>query len=822
MRSSLWAGILLSVQAKLRLLNLQLNYTGNCQKIPSAGYIYNIKSTHSLSKLLCCFIIHLMSREIDRPSSQSTIGAEDVADLMRLRGSFRWSSVGSQDVRALLEQLATELGKPASMLNQHDLTRRPAAFLGGRNFAGLYNYAAKAPERTTRDRVSFLLESAGITMVTDDVIQVMRGRGEVVWDRVPGPVLGEILHKAAAEAQKPASMINNVDLVQPKDFLEGNRLAGLYAYGSVAGRRERKKAIHFLLERAKVAATKDDAIACIRAKQKVFWERMSWDEIGELLKEASIELGKPVAMLSGEDLLRGLQFLDNNSLRSLRGHSLVAQRPKDKSAIAFLLENTGLAITADDVAASIRSDKQVVWSTIPKEAVLALLERAADEIGVPVSMLGSWDFMTPLQSLHGKTLSGLYSHALTYSDRGEKDPISHLLDKVGVSIKAEDVAQRISADRRVYWDRVPMPEVARLLEQAAAELGISAVDFRQPDFAAKLTQLNQHSLAGLHGYFFYHSDRGEKDTIGFMFERIGIEIKAEDVVREIRAGRQVYWKRVPEAEVKKLLEMVSLEVDIPAVLMGADYLTRTSLKLLGGHTLSGLYSNAIKNPDKKLEESTMGFIRRKYGILPSQDTLTRTARGQRAHYRQNELYLSYSRFLTIAKPYQIDSVDQLRPWIQDIVRLYKNPSFGITPEEVEGDIMLALLPHLPIQRPAETAGDLLNKVSQHMEQAARERSSAYYREVSLSTPIGEDTTLESVLRSKEAVPIAGRPEFSEIWQKRLEGLNELHQRLVLAIAVDGRSFDDMEKELGLDTDTLQEHYDDALILLRGIDLQGEP
>lgn len=754
--------------------------------------------------------------ELIRPIFSRGVGmtGEQLRASIIQREVFRWNSVPVGAVRDVLTLLSQERGVPISMFGRHDLIE-PAEALSGRNLSGLYAYAGKV-KGLDQDVMSFLMDCLAVRIVVDDVIHVMRSRRPVIWERVPGDVLGEMLHRLGEEAKKPPSMVASTDFNCPQGFLDGNRLTGLYVYAAKEASKVDKGPIPFLLERADIVATREDAIACINREQKVFWERLPWGEVGGLLRAAAMELGKPAALLSGEDLARPLNFLDNQSLISLREHSMLKERSEGQTPIAFLLEKAGIGITIEDVILSLQSDKQIIWDKIPDDVVLDLLTRAAEEIGIPISMLGAWDFFKPLTFLGNENLARLYNHAQRYMDREKMDPMSHLLDKLDIAVTSDDIIKRIAAGRRIRWERVPASEITNLLNRVAAEMGVTTATLRRPEFDTPIPLLNKHSLIGLYGYFFNHPDRNGRDTMDFIFEVAGIEIKAQDVVSQIREGRSVYWSRVPPEERKTLLEMAANELRIPVFLLAGDDLTRTPLNLLNQHTLAGLYSNAMKDPDKRPEESVMGFIRRKMGWqAPSElETTIRTERSPRGLYRRAELQTSFQRYIEGGRFQEFTTVDQLVPWIKQVAKLYRSPSLDIGAEEIESEVMIYTLQRLPIGNLGDEAEDFLEGLRLELEQILRERLARVYREIPLSTPIGAGLTLEGVMRAPEA-SITEDDEIGEKWETSLDNLSEIQRKLVYGIAVEGKGFDDMVGELGIDINTLHEHYDDALIILKG-------
>jgi len=734
------------------------------------------------------------------------------------RENFRWSHVAANTVKTLLEQLAEERGKPTSMLGRVDLIT-PAEFIEGRNLSGLYGYARKFPRRDDQDVMTFLLENVGVRVSIKDVVEIMRSEGHIIWERVPGAVLMELLRLQSQEAQKPVSMLSSTDFNRPQFFLDGHRLAGLYLFGTREGPKEEKRPIPYLFDRAAVVATKDDAITCLKRGQKVFWERLSWDEIGEVLKTAAEELGKPPSMLSGEDLARSFQFLGGRSLQSLGQHSILNQKSEDQAPIAFLLEKSGVSVSVDDVVNSIKSGHQIIWDKVPDHVLLDLLVKTADEFGIPVSMLGAWDFHKPLAFLDGKTLSRVYSHARSYSDREEDvDPASYILDKLDIATSAEDIVKRIAAKRRVRWERVPVGEIANLLKLIADGMGISTATLRQPEFGFSLPILNGRSLIGLYGYFFYHPNRGKRDTVAFMFETIGIHIKAEDIISQMREGRSVYWSRVPAEEKKILLEQVARGLGMPTYLLVGDDLTRTPLRFLNNRTLAGLYNNAMRDLDKRPEESVMGFIRRKMDI-PAPKGLASTIRSERnpyTLYRRYELQRLFQSHVSNREIQALVSVDQITPWIKEVAKLYRNPGLGISSEEIESEMMIHVLQRLPLDDLTSESDSFVEGLRQHLEQVVRERAVSVYGAISLQDLNRDDLPIEGAIGQRDAGIDAVLGDFTEEWQDRLEGLSEIQRQVILGIVVEDKEFEEIGQELGIDSETAQEHYEDALILLRGM------
>ncbi len=63
-------------------------------------------------------------------------------------------------------------------------------------------------------------------------------------------------------------------------------------------------------------------------------------------------------------------------------------------------------------------------------------------------------------------------------------------------------------------------------------------------------------------------------------------------------------------------------------------------------------------------------------------------------------------------------------------------------------------------------------------------------------------------------PFENPEQLSEQTQEKLRKLSPFQKRLLEEVAIEGKSFEELSEELNIGSDTLEEHYVDALTLLR--------
>lgn len=322
--------------------------------------------------------------------------------------------------------------------------------------------------------------------------------------------------------------------------------------------------------------------------------------------------------------------------------------------------------------------------------------------------------------------------------------------------------------------------------------------FGYPQFRRPLKILGGRSLKGLYDFAKRDEKREGKEVVTFLLESAGIRATAEDVVKTIRLNKRTKLGRVPWEEIRKLLDMGARDHGIPVEIIDAKELYK-SYVFLDGHSLQRLHPYALKHPEKKAEETAMMFIRRKTGV----QEVSFPRAGIRLH-RMQESFAQDVYLKGLSK-----EISEFIPWIEFVARLYENPVLNIEKAEIEGEAVVFLLEAFGkgLSEP-----DIVKGLHGYLEEYMTKTSRNQYSEKLLSTPLGNGFTLQDAIPAQD--PELEGVELSETPLKSLKTLSPLHQRIIVGIAIDKKSLDDLREELGLDPDTFEEHYNDALILLR--------
>lgn len=427
-----------------------------------------------------------------------TITAKEAIDQMRNGVPVRWGTVPWPEVAKILELVAKETGQPVAILGMRDLYQ-PFTFLGGATLSGFYQHAANLSEREGKERMQFILEKSGFEIKAEDIISGIRNGRTIMWERAPSEAIRDLIGHVARERGKPLSMLYFQDLVQPCEFLDGYSLTGFADRIASQAREQNKGAIEFLLEQINVTATAEDVLAAMKNGNNILWNRLPNGEIGKILSMVAEELGKPVSMLNDDDLYRTpLAVAGNRSLRGLIRHGESSEK---QTAMQDLLERAGIKPTVKDLVQYIKSGRHVYWDRILWAVTGDLLELAAKEIGLPVSMIDlTLLARSSFSFLDGKTLGGLYVHIGSHPERKEKDRMTFILEKIRMDMTVNEVIIRMQKGERVKWDRVPSAVIQDLLSKAGEELGIPANSLGFSELSQHLDLLNGHTLSGLYEY----------------------------------------------------------------------------------------------------------------------------------------------------------------------------------------------------------------------------------------------------------------------------------------------------------------------------------
>lgn len=572
---------------------------------------------------------------------------------------------------------------------------------------------------------------------------------------------------------------------------------------------ERVEVQNMLARRAPLRVTPElaEVIENLQRRKRVSWSNTQLSTIGGIMVLAGHELKVPPSFLVSPDFKQTLDIFEGNTLASLYGYARYHPERIYQGRVNFLLERAGIRVNPDDMIVCISSARKIVWDRVNPEAIRGVLERAAQELGRPIALLDQRSFRQPLDLVGGRNLAAIYQFAQTHPLRQGKDTILFLLEQIGTSVTTEDVITQMQAGRSVYWNRIPPEEVKRLLERVAAELDVPALML----YASELLRmpvklLGGHTLGGLYNYISNEAKGNEKkiSTFTLIIERVGIRgATVENVIAQMTKDREVFWERVSWEEITKLIYLVAKETGLPVYIVRGLELSQP-LAFLNNHSLGGLKNYCLRHPEKDKTESAVAFLRRKCGLPSPLVPLTREG------FRRQQFQKNINALLEKYESLEHVSIEELTTWINDVARIYRTPALGIEIEDLQSEIAVYLA-----QRSQDGTLSLekINDLHQRLEQIIREASYQKYKELSLATKIGNTLTLGDVIRDKGPDPSAAAEEVEIKLLENWEELSSLQQQLVLAVAVGGKTFEELSEELKMDPDTLQEYYDDALVLL---------
>ena len=534
-------------------------------------------------------------------------------------------------------------------------------------------------------------------------------------------------------------------------------------------------------------------------------------------------------------------------------------------------------ITSDEIISCMRSGKRVRWSSVPSPAILGVLQKASQEVQVPVSTFNITEFDRPLNMLGGHTLKGLYKN-VKHRERGKKKPMPFLLESLGVRVTEEDFIAAIKQGRIVHWDLVPRETIKGVLEKVAQEQHKTASTLLKDDLLKQSELLEGKNLQRVYKYFRYHPDRKRKNIMIFLRESCGIEVtlydrqsnglgkflagaseddmkellaeagrelkkpgsmltladlghhfiflngrrldrtipdkyditrrsflnKSEitlgDVIEISRRGNLIPWRRIPMEVIRDILVKAAEESGVDISMIS---LQNIHFKFLGGKTLKGLSDYAYFHKDRLPQETSMMFIRRKLA-LPE---VSRSA------FRMRKIEEFFTEQTPLGELPKEIIIEALMPCIQSVAKLYADLSINIQKEEIESEAVIFISDAI---KKGLSKDDLIKNLHEHLEGFRRREYQARYREKLLSTEIAEGLTLQDVIASRDSEVEFEEEGLSEGLREKLKVLTPFQQKLVIAFAVDGKNLDELAEELGLDRDVLEEHYLDALALLRNI------
>lgn len=542
------------------------------------------------------------------------------------------------------------------------------------------------------------------------------------------------------------------------------------------------------LGREKWNITSDEIISRMRSGENVRWNMVPMVEILGVLQKASQEVQIPVSMLADTEFYQPFEMLNGHTLRGLYWFATRHKERGKKGIIPFLFELTGVRATAEDVIAAMKKNRVIQWYPLPREVIKTLLEKVAQEQGKTVNTLLQKDFTKPCAALGGRNLASVYRHFAAHPDRKGRPIMIFLLENCGIEVT---MYNKLRAKGQ-FLSKFSPSEIRKLLIEAGKELG-------KPPSMLTSADLNNH-FRFLNGQTLRTRTRnadGRRTKVS-LHKNADIKVTFNDVIEVAKRGNHVLWHRIPMQVIGEILAKAADEIGVPVSMIS---LSNKHFDFLGGRGLNRLESYAYAHEERMPQETSMMFLRRKLG-LPE---ISRSA------FRMRKTEESFAQ-LTSSEGLSEDlSVEALMPWIQSVAKLYEDSFLNIQKEEIESEAVIFISDAIGKGLSKE---DIIKNMHEYLERFRRRESQVRYRERLLSTPIADGLTLQDVIASKDPKLGSEEERLSEGLTESLKALIPFQQKLVIAIAVDGKSLDELTEELGLDRDTLEEHYTDALIFLR--------
>lgn len=546
------------------------------------------------------------------------------------------------------------------------------------------------------------------------------------------------------------------------------------------------------VQREKWKITSDDIISRMQSGKLVRWSAIPTVEILGVLKKASQEVQIPVSMFNIKEFRQPLKILGEHTLLGLYNFARSHKERGEKDIIPFLFQLTGVRVTTEDVIVAMKKNKIIQWDSVPREVIKALLEKVAHEFDKTVNTLLVDDLLKPSEALGGKSLGPVYKHFKVHPDRKRRPVMIFLLENCGIAIS---LYNKLSS-RGEFLSKVSPREIRELLIEAGKELGKPPSMLTSADLDKHFRFLNGQTLRRR-----TRSADGRATRVSLR-KNADIEVTFNDVIEIARRGNNVIWIRIPMQVIREILVKAADEIGIPvSSILGKD-MQGHRFNFLGGKTLGGLYYYVCSHKEKMPQETSTAFLRRKLGLPEI----------SRSSFRMQKAKESFAQLVSQEGLSKDLDVEELMPWIQAVANLYEDPFLNIGKEEIVSEEILFITEAIG---KGLAKDDIIKKLYEYLEGFRRRESQKYYKEKLLSTPIGDgDSILQDVIASKDPEVELGEEGLSERLAESLKVLTPFHQKLVIAIAVDEKTLDELAEELGLDRDTIEEHYADTLILLR--------
>lgn len=299
---------------------------------------------------------------------------------------------------------------------------------------------------------------------------------------------------------------------------------------------------------------------------------------------ASKDLEKHKFEFLGYSSLNGLYSYYKNSVPRKSGVHVI-KNVCDRLAIPQVSEDEWIHYIANHNIFS--------WGNVPNSAKRKILISAAHELGYPHPIfIKNDDFSVKFEFLNGKSLTGFYTYYKNRSDGIRGSVIKDMCDSLKIDINYNHWIAYITSDSTtVFWDIIPQDVMARMLYNAAYELGYTNPRMLSTDdIKIKLDCLGNTSLYSFVSRFF-GVEKGGMSSIDYICNMYNIPpLTFREWVDTISRNKNYNWDLASKEHIRGLLFLKAREhgKDNPRMLKYEDLCQPT--KALRGKTLTNIYT----------------------------------------------------------------------------------------------------------------------------------------------------------------------------------------------------------------------------------------
>jgi hypothetical protein len=318
----------------------------------------------------------------------------------------------------------------------------------------------------------------------------------VPWSLVSRNTVRQVLTLAGKELDVPPAFLMQPDFKSKFVFLGGRTLGGLYHFVQRCPERTGSNTLPLLQDAVGIFPTADDLLVVLRdsARRHIHWETVPLSAITGTVEAFARYLKKPASMVTFNEIRTPNDFFGGNSLEGLTHYVFRHPERKNIDSTHFFLTDLGFRKQAADVIETIRlrdsiHSSPIQWRQVPWEAIGEIIEKVAQENGLPASMVTTKEIVSPCNFLGGSVLASLYRYCFRHQEKADGETGMQLLRrKVGIPDPARgDRARFRFIQMRHYFETLPqstnpddidlwIKETAQLYKRNYTNIGIREIE----------------------------------------------------------------------------------------------------------------------------------------------------------------------------------------------------------------------------------------------------------------------------------------------------------------------------------------------------------